>query len=358
MRSFCILLSLTTLSLAQSQPSHFIKRAAFETGLVFQSWSSGSAQTLDEIVVPLLLHYPFSERFSISVLNTPTRASLRNGNVSSRLTAFTDTRISTAVILGEERVLLNFGASAPSGRTALKPNEILAAQQITSHALAMPTSYFGGGVELSASLAAATEVGAWVLGGSFGGIYKGSFTPTLGATKYLPGPEISASLGFDRPLGEQHRLFGDLGYTWYAADKLAGVKVFQADGKINFSLGGVFTAEKWRISLLAENRLKRQSPFALNNSFSVSYGNEFNFATELAREINHEAAWLASTDLRLHSKNNNGANDAIVFSIGPGWRGMLLPALQMEAATHFAIGKLDGNCILGGEARVGFIYQF
>lgn len=358
MRSFCILLILATLSLAQSPPSHFIKRAAFETGLVFQRWSGGSAQTLDEFVMPLLLHYPFGERFSISVLNTPTRASLHNGNVSSRLTAFTDTRISTALILGEERVLLNFGASVPSGHTSLKPNEILVAQQITSHALAMPTSYFGGGVELNASLAAATEIGAWVLGGSFGGIYKGSFTPTLGATKYLPGPEISVSLGFDRPLGEQHRLFGDVGYTWYAADKLAGTKVFQADGKINFSLGSVFTTEKWRIFLLAENRLKRQSPFALNNSFSVSYGNEFTFAAELARASNRDAAWLASTDLRLHSKNNNGANDAVVFSVGPGWRGRLFPALQMEAATHFAIGKLNGNRILGGEARVGFIYEF
>jgi len=354
MRPLIVLLLTATISFAQSR---FIKRPSFETGLVFQRWSSGSAQTLDEIVVPLVLHYPFSERISVSVLNTPTRASLRNGTVSSRLTALTDTRISAAWILGEERALLNFGVSAPSGRTSLKPSETLVAQQITSHALALPTSYFGGGVEASASLAAATEVGDWVLGGSLGGVYKGSFTPTAGAAKYSPGPEISVSLGFDRPLGERHRFFGDLGYTWYAADKLAGVKVFQADGKINFSLAGVFTTEKWRASLLAENRLKRQSPFALNNSFSVSYGNEFSFAAELAREINRNAAWLASTNLRLHGKNNNGANDAIVFSIGPGWRGMLLPSLQLEAATHFAIGKLNGNRILGGEARVGFIYR-
>lgn len=358
MRSLCILLTLATLSLAQNSPSHFIKRPAFETGLVFERWSSGSAQTLDEIVVPLLLHYPFSERFSVSLLNTPTRASLRNGAISSRLTAFTDTRISTALILGEERVLLNFGASVPSGRTTLKPGEVLVAQQITSHALALPTSYFGGGVEVSANLAAATEVGAWILGGSLGGIYKGRFTPTAGAAKYSPGPEISISLGFDRPLGEQHRLFGDVGYTWYAADKFAGVKVFQADGKINFSLGSAFTGEKWRVALLAKNHLKRQSPFALNSSFAVSYGNEFSFAAELARSINPNAAWLLAADLRLHSKNNIGANDATVFSLGPGWRGKVLPALQIETAVHFAIGKLDGNRILGGGARAGLIYQF
>lgn len=358
MRSFCMLFFLATLSFAQSRTSHLIKRAAFETGVVFQRWSSGSAQTLDEIVVPLLVHYSFSERFSVSVLNTPTRANLRNGNVSSRLTAFTDTRISTAWILGEERALLNFGVSAPSGRTALKPAEILVAQQITSHALAMATSYFGGGVELSANLAAATEMGAWVLGGSVGGIYKGRFTPTAGAAKYLPGPEISVTLGFDRPLGEQHRLFGDVGYTWYAADKLAGVKIFQADGKINFSLGAVLASEKWRAALLAENRLKRQSPFALTNNFAISYGNEFNFAAEVARAINPESAWLAAMNLRLHSKNNIGANEATVFNLGPGWRGKLLPALQIETAVHFAIGKLNGNRILGGEGSVGLIYQF
>jgi len=358
MRPFIILLFIATISLGQEPTSSFIKRPSFETGLVFQRWTGSGEQTLEEIVVPLLLHYPVSERVSVSVLNTPTRARLRRGSVSSGLTAFTDTRISTAWILGEERALLNFGVSAPSGRTALKSGETLVAQQITSHALAMPTSYFGGGVDVSASIAAATEVGDWILGGSLGGVYKGSFTPTAGSEKYLPGPEISISLGFDRPLGERHRIFGDAGYTWYAADKLAGVKIFQADGKINFSLAGIFTAEKWRASFFAENRLKRQSPFALNSSFSVSYGHEFNFAAELARQMNRDAAWLVSMNFRLHGKNNNGANDAVIVSFGPGWRGTMLPPLQIEAVAHLAIGKLNGNRILGGEARVGFIYQF
>jgi len=355
MRPLIILLSIATVSFGQGR---FIKRPSFETGLVFQRWTGSGEQTLEEIVVPLLLHYPVSERFSVSVLNTPTRARLHSGSVSSGLTAFTDTRISTAWILGEERALLNFGVSAPSGRTALKSGETPVAQQITSHALALPTSYFGGGVEVSASLAAATEVSGWILGGSLGGVYKGSFTPTAGSAKYLPGPEISVSLGFDRPLGERHRIFGDAGYTWYAVDKLAGVKIFQADGKINFSLAGIFTAEKWQASFFAENRLKRQSPFALNSSFSVSYGHEFNFAAELARQMNRGAAWLASANLRIHGKNNSGANNAVVVSFGPGWRGTMLPSLQMEAATHFAIGKLNGTRILGGEARMGFIYQF
>ena len=358
MRPLIILLFIATTSFGQGTISRFIKRPAFETGLIFQRWMGSGEQTLEEIVVPLLLHYPVSERFSVSVLNTPTRARLRSGSVSSGLTAFTDTRISTAWILGEERALLNIGVSAPSGRTALKSGETLVAQQITSHALAMPTSYFGGGVDVSASIAAATEVGDWILGGSLGGVYKGSFTPTAGSAKYLPGPEISVTLGFDRPLGERHRVFGDIGYTWYAADKLAGIKIFQADGKINFSLAGIFASEKWRASFLAENRLKRQSPFALNSSFSVSYGNEFNFAAELARQTNRGSAWLASANLRLHGKNNRGANHAAIASFGPGWRGTMLPQLQLETAAHFAIGKLNGNRILGGEAKAGFIYQF
>ena len=358
MRYLCILLLLPAAAIyGQNQTSQFIKRPALETGLIFQRWTSSAEQTLDEIIVPLVLHYPVSERVSVSVLNTPTYARFARGNVSSRLTAFTDTKISAACILGEERALLNFGVSAPTGRTAFNAGETEVAQAITSRALAMPTSYFGGGVELSASLAAAVEWGKWILGGSLGGVYKGSFTPTAGSAQYLPGPEISLSLGLDRPFGERYRIFGDVNYTWYAADKLGGAKIFQADGKINFNLAGILASENWQTSFGVDNNLKRQSPFALNNSFSVSYGNELNFSAEIARQMNRDSALLASTFLRVHGKNNIGVGEAVVIGFGPGWRGMLLPQLQIEAATHFAIGKLNGNQILGGEVKLGFIYQ-
>jgi hypothetical protein len=246
----------------------------------------------------------------------------------------------------------------PSGPTALNANETLVAQQITSHALAMPTSYFGGGLEVSANLAAATESGEWIFGGSLSGVYKGSFTPTAGAAKYLPGPEISFSLGFDRPLGERSRIFGDAGYTWYGADKLRGAKVFQADGKIDFSLAGIWATEQWLTTLFLTNRLKRQSPFALNNGFSVSYGNELDFTAELARKMSREAALLILAQLRLHGKNQNGVGKATVVSLGPGWRGVVSSNLQVETSLRLAAGKLDGSRILGGEVNLGLIYQF
>lgn len=354
--TFFLLIAVTGLQ-GQTPASHFIKRPALQSGLIFQRWTNEADQKLDEIVVPLLIHFPVNERLSVSLLNTPTRAQFSNANASMSLTAFTDTKISTALILGDERALLNFGVNVPSGPTAFDAKETVVAQVITSHVLAMPTTYFGGGLEASASLAGAVESGAWIFGGSFGGIYKSSFTPTTGAGKYLPGPEISFSLGFDRPLSERNRIFGDVGYTWYGADKLAGKKVFQADGKIDFNVAGIWATEKWETTFFLTNRLKRQSPFALNNSFSVSYGNEVDFSAELARQLNREAALLVLTQLRIHGKNKNGIGKATVLSLGPGWRGLVSSHLQLEASLRLSGGKLDGGRILGGEVNLGLIYQ-
>ncbi len=359
MRHFNLILFCTATALyGQAQTSHFITRPSFQTGAIFQLWKAEGDQQLDEIVLPLALHYPVSERFSIGLLNTPTRAQATRAGNSASLTAFTDTKISTALILGEERALLNFGVSIPSGPTALNARETFIAQQITSHALAMPTSYFGGGVEVSASLAAATQTGSWVLGGSIGGVYKGDYVPVTGAAKYRPGPEISASAGFDRTIGERSRVFGDVGYTWYGKDQSGGKDVFQADGKIQFSLAGIFVAEKWQTSLLVENRLKRKSPLAFNNTFSISYGNELDFSAEIARLTNRGSALLAVTELRVHGKNANGTNNAVMASLGPGWRGKILSQLQMEAIVRAAIGRFNNSRLWGGQASLGFIYQF
>jgi hypothetical protein len=353
---FALILAATVYG--QSPATNFIKRPAFETGVIFQRWTANANRMLDEIVVPLVLHYPVSERFSVSVMNTPTYARLHNADTSFSLTGFTDTKISTALILGEERALLNFGVSAPSGPTALNAGETLVAQQITSHALAMPTSYFGGGVDVSASLAAALEVGGWILGGAAGGVYHGRYTPIAGLGKYLPGPEVSLALGFDRPLGELSRIFGDVGYTWYGKDNFGGQKDSLAEGKIFFSLAGILASEKWRAAFLLENRLKRKRPFVLSSGLPVGYGNEFDFSTEIARQMNRDAALLASAILRIYGKNDNGVGEAAVIGIGPGWRGLIAPPLQIEAVAHFAIGKIDGNQILGGDVKVGFVYQF
>ncbi|MDZ7293051.1 MAG: hypothetical protein ONB44_17125 [candidate division KSB1 bacterium] len=359
MRYYLLILfcSATTLY-SQVKTSHFITRPSFRTGAIFQRWTGEGRQQIDELVVPLVMHYPVSERFSVSVLNMPTSAKLRRADSSSSLTAFTDTRISTAFILGEERAVLNLGVGIPSGPTALKFRELSVAQEITSHALAMPMSYFGGGGEVSASIAVATELGKWILGGSVGGAYKASYVPIAGFLKYRPGPEISIAIGFDRTLGERSRIFGDAGYTWYGRDQYGGKDIFQSDGKANFTLAGIFASEKWQSSVLLQNTLKRKSPFALDNSFSVSYGNEFELATELARQINPNSALLAVANVRALGKNANGNSAATVVSFGPGWRGTIMPQVQLEAVARLAAGEIDGNPIRGGEAELGFIFQF
>jgi hypothetical protein len=359
MRYFSIILLCTATALyGQAKTSHFITRPSLQTGAIFQLWKAEGDQQLDEIVLPLALHYPVSERFSVSLLNTPTRAQVRKPGKSARLTAFTDTKISTALILGEERALLNFGVSIPSGPTALDARETVVAQAITEHALGMATNYFGGGWDVSASLAAATEMGKWIFGGAISGVYRGRYVPTTGSAKYQPGPEISVSAGFDRPFGERHRLFGDIGYTWYGKDKQVGQKDLQAGGKINFSLTEIWASERWQATFSVENDFKRKSPLVPITRRPISYGNELDFSVELAQQRNRSDALLTVAGVRVYGKNTLNAGNAIIASLGPGWRGNILPSLQMEAIGRFSIGTLNGNQILGGELSWGFAFQF
>ncbi len=357
---FFPLLLLALPATAQMQTSHLLHPQSLQTGLIYQFWKTGGrGEELQEVVFPMVINYTPNQRFSISVLNTPARASYSTANRSSRLSAFSDTKISTAIVLGEERALLNIGVNLPSGKAQLDPQmELPVAEKITNHALSMPMNYFGGGWDVGASFAIAGELGDWVIGSALSAVYKGEYVPVASAGRYRPGAEISLSLGVDRALNEASRIFGDVSYTWYDQDQLDGQDVFQADGKINGSLAGIFALEPWRISVLARNLFKRKSPFALNSTLSLSYGNEFEVAAELARGYGRGQAWLIAGNFIVHGANELGLGDAIIAGLGPGWRGRISAPLQLEALARFAFGDMNDNSILGIEANVGLVWEF
>ncbi len=358
LRVFLLLCLGFTSAFAQNRSSHLINRTSAQSGALFQYWStSDRGERLHELVVPLVIHYAPSARVSLSLLNTPTRASYKSSDNTSSLFAFSDTRLASAFILGEERGVLNFGVSLPSGRTQLDPaQELPAAEKITSHALALPTSYFGGGAEVSAGLALALQAGNWVLGASISGVYHDSFTPIAGSAKYQPGPELGFALGFDRVFEESHRIFGDVSYTWYGKDKSEGQKIFQSEGKLAFSLASVLHYSSLQILWLLQNNFKRTSPFALSTSYAISYGNELELSTEWARKNAAGNAWLALAELRLHAANNEGRGQATIFTMGPGWRGQISAPVQLQASSQLALGKLNDTKLWGVEINVGVVY--
>ncbi|MGH7493544.1 MAG: hypothetical protein ACREOO_14295 [bacterium] len=347
-------------SAAQVQSSHLLHPQTLQSGLIFQHWKTGSrGEELQEIVLPMVFNYTPNERYSISILNTPARASYTTANRSSRLTGFSDTKISTAIVLGEERALLNIGANLPSGIAQLDPQaELPVAEKITNHALAMPMNYFGGGWDVGLSLAVAGEVGKWVIGGALSGVYKGKYVPVDGAGAYRPGAEIGFSLGADRAVGARDRVFGELSYTWYDKDRLDGQKVFQADGRIGASAGGIFIPEPWQISVLLRNQFKRKSPFAFNEALSISYGNELELAAEFARGYGRERAWLIVANLVFHGANEIGLGDAVIGSLGPGWRGRISTPLRIHTLARIAFGEMNDNSIWGIEANFGLVWEF
>ena len=73
-------------SAAQVQTSHLLHPQTFQSGLIFQHWKTGNrGEELQEVVLPMVFNYTPNERYSISILNTPARASYTTANRSSRI---------------------------------------------------------------------------------------------------------------------------------------------------------------------------------------------------------------------------------------------------------------------------------
>lgn len=100
------------------------------------------------------------------------------GATSLTLRGNTDARVRVVGHLANDRLVVTFGLTAPTGRTALTSSELDALSVLAAPSLQFRTPGLGTGAAATAGAMMTKQVGAWsgVIGGSYE--YRGSYSPT------------------------------------------------------------------------------------------------------------------------------------------------------------------------------------
>ena len=185
-------------------------------------------KTVSELVVPLGLVIPFSDRVTLDLGTRFARAERTDeADSSATITGLTDVEARAVIQLVPDVALFTVGANLPTGKTKLSSEELAVAGAIASDLLPFPVSNFGSGASVTTGLAFAVPVAGWALG--LAGSYRmsGSFTPLAGVdSTYKAGAEVRIRAGLDRVIG-QGRFSAGFTYSSFSTDEFGGAEVFR-----------------------------------------------------------------------------------------------------------------------------------
>ena len=183
-------------------------------------------KTVTEMVVPIGLVLPFSNRVTLDVGTRFARAQRTDEtDTTSTITGLTDIQARAVVQLVPDKALFTLTANIPTGKTKLSGGELALAGRIGDNLFPFPVANFGSGASVTTGLALAVPVAGWALG--LAGSYRmsGSFTPLAGASTYKAGAEVRVRAGVDRVIG-QGRISAGFTYSSFSTDEFGGADVY------------------------------------------------------------------------------------------------------------------------------------
>jgi hypothetical protein len=206
-------------------------RRTLYTGAEYRSLSFNAGigtKTVTEIVVPIGLVLPFSNRFTVDVGTRFARAERTDeSGATGTITGLTDVQARAVVQLVRDKALFTLTANIPTGKTKLSSDELAVAGAIGSNLFPFPVANFGSGASVTTGLALAVPVAGWALG--LAGSYRmsGSFTPLAGVdSTYKAGAEVRVRAGVDRVIG-QGRFSAGFTYSSFSTDEFGAAEVFR-----------------------------------------------------------------------------------------------------------------------------------
>ncbi len=206
-------------------------RPTLYTGAEYRSLSFDAGigtKTVTELVVPVGLVFPFSNRFTVDIGTRFARAQRTDETGGSgTITGLTDIQARAVVQLISDKALFTLTANIPTGKTKLSNDELAVAGAIGSNLFPFPVANFGSGASVTTGLALALPLGGWALG--IAGSYRmsGSFTPLAGVdSTYRAGAEVRIRAGVDRVIG-QGRFSAGFTYSSFSTDEFGGADVFR-----------------------------------------------------------------------------------------------------------------------------------
>lgn len=329
----------------------------------FQFWKAADNK-ISQFSFPVNFVYPVSSRLRLDMMTSPALSSLQT-NSSYGLNGLTDTRLRGSYLLNDN-ALVTFGVNLPTGKSALKTEEVAVSSTLALHALDFRVPNYGQGTDFQLGVATAFPVGNMVLGAGAGYLLKGGYQPYSNFDmSYQPGNELNFTAGLNIPLGERRKMLFDMIYTLYGVDKINGTKSFQSGNKLVLQALTYQTSAAWHWQLLVRDRLKSKNKIGEVNLVDErrnSNGNELEISFTAIRKPQQPMRWKGIVKTRLYSNNGYGWGGATVFGLGGGFDRQLSDALALNFQTVYYMGKLntgsDSVSLMGLEIGALLRYTF
>lgn len=231
-------------------------RGLVETGLKLQMWKlEYSLVPITQLAMPITVVFPIGNQLNLTISHTPAYSKWGG----SQIGGFSDTWIQGTYIFWREKVMVNLGMGAPTGKTRLKGapegvdylenNEFELSRWLSLNVFRFQLPVYGQGLCSTGGIALAVPIDDRVVIG-FGGqcllrnpyhpleyqYLVGDITKTSDEV-YKPGNELSGHLGADVQVVENTKIMLDGTYTYYWPDRFSDVEVYGAGKKITVNLG-------------------------------------------------------------------------------------------------------------------------
>ncbi len=230
-----------------------------KSGIKLQVWELEYAQEpISQFSLPMMIVLPIGYQFNLTISHTPALSTFGENKIEG----LSDTWIHGAYMLWNEKLMVNVGLGAPTGKTRLKGapenadylenNEFMLSRWLSLNVLRFQLPIYGQGLCGIAGTTVAVPIrehfvigigGQYLLRNPYhpieyqylvGGIIKTS------DEVYKPGNEISGQFGLDMQVLENTKIMLDGIYTYYWPDRLSDVEVYGSGQKIAVQLGFLY----------------------------------------------------------------------------------------------------------------------
>ena len=149
-RLLAFLMLMSNAGLAQHSILQMEKNRVVEPAAGFQYWQVED-DAVQQISIPVTFVVPINEQLQLNLATSPAFSGYTS-TATVKLSGLSDTRFSGSYLFGEDKFMATFGVSLPTGKHALKTDEMLVANILALHALNFDVPILGQGLDATAGV--------------------------------------------------------------------------------------------------------------------------------------------------------------------------------------------------------------
>jgi len=354
MRKRWVLAALAALpGVLSAQSDYFANdpNGSLTTTCAVQMWrvTGDSLGTVRQVSFPILLTLPLSATVQLTVIHTPTftqASDIYDTNIRTRsrhntfkINGLSDTWIQGTYLFPNNRVMLNLGIGAPTGKTGLNNSQFELGRYLSRNLFRFQVPIYGQGFCGRAGGAVAVQAGTkavFGIGGQY--LYRGKYHPiqytyayagnvkplTPYDPEYKPGDEAAVQAGLDLLLGEKFKLMADAEFTAYQRDMIAGSEVFKAGTRVLGSLALYRQFEQQYLLTSLRYRFRGKHEYLDSLALNMKASERNLMGSQIEVDIIYKAYAFREGGLflygdgRVYAKNEYDTDGALAIGAGIG----------------------------------------